>query len=46
MMDKHDPKRNKKTVAFSIGDGVSVKIPKVDVGGTEMPRLPAIVKAL
>ena len=31
MIIKHDHKRNKKKVEYKIGDGVSAKIPKVDV---------------
>ena len=43
MIIKHDHKRNKKTTEYKIGDGVSAKIPKVDVGGTEMPRVAGVV---
>ncbi len=38
MVKKHDHKRNKKTQEFDVGTSISIKIPKVDVGGTEFPR--------
>ena len=46
MCKKHDKKRNHKTVEFKLGDKVSVKIPKVDVGGTDLPRLPFVIVAV
>lgn len=44
MVKKHDHKRNKKTQEFDVGTSISIKIPKVDVGGTEFPRLAAVIK--
>jgi hypothetical protein len=31
---------------FKIGDLVSVKVPKIDIGGTDLPRLPAKVSKI
>ena len=45
MERKHNKKRNKRTVEFKIGDLVSILIPRIDRGGSDMPRLPCqIVK--
>ncbi len=41
--NKHNHKRNKKTILYSLGDSVSVLIPNIDRGGSDMPRLPGIV---
>ncbi|CAF0949887.1 unnamed protein product [Brachionus calyciflorus] len=46
MCKKHDRKRNKRTVLFKKGDCVSLKIPSIDVGGSELSRLPCIVKEM
>ncbi len=43
MTRKHDHRRNKKTTVFKVGDAVSVLIPRIDRGGTDMPRLPGKV---
>lgn len=37
MINKHDHRRNKKTIEFNIGDLITVKIPRIDRGGTEFP---------
>jgi hypothetical protein len=34
---------NKKIVEFKIDDCVSVQIPRIDRGGTDLPRIPGIV---
>ena len=45
MIKKHDHKRNKKTREFNVKDNVSVSIPRIDRGGTDLRRLPGkIVK--
>ncbi len=43
MEDKHNHKRNKKTYDYQIDDHVSVKIPSIDHGGTELRRLPCVI---
>jgi ribosomal protein L21E len=43
MIKKHDHRRNKKSVDFEVGNSVTVKIPRIDRGGTEFPRLPGMV---
>ena len=43
MDKKHNAKRNKKTVEYKVGDKVSLKIPSIDVGGSELRRLPCII---
>ena len=43
MKDKHNHKRNKKTYDYQIDDHVSVKIPSIDHGGTELRRLPFVI---
>ena len=40
MIKKHDHKRNKTTREFNIKDNVSVSIPRIDRGGTDLRRLP------
>lgn len=40
MIIKHDHKRNKKSVEFKVNDLVTVKIPRIDRGGTDFCRLP------
>ena len=46
MIKKHDHKRNKKTTEFKVNDKVSVKIPRIDRGGVDFPRLPGIVSKI
>ena len=46
MLKKHDHKRNKRTVEFSVGDSVSVMKPRIDRGSSDLPRLPGIVSAV
>jgi hypothetical protein len=41
MTNKHCAKRNKKLIAFEVGEFVTVLIPAVDRGHSDMPRLPA-----
>ena len=43
MVKKHDHKRNKKTIEFKIMDVVTVKIPRIDRGGTDFNRLPGVI---
>lgn len=43
MENKHDHKRNKRTLSFSVGETVSVSIPSIDRTGTDYPRLPCYV---
>ena len=43
MEKKHNHKRNKRTISFSIGEMVSVSIPHIDRVGCDFPRLPAVV---
>jgi hypothetical protein len=43
MEKKHDNKRNKRTVSFSVGEMVSVSIPPIDRVGTDFPRLPCVI---
>jgi hypothetical protein len=43
MEKKHNHKRNKKTCTYEIGNVVSVKIPSIDHGGTELRRLACVV---
>lgn len=40
MERKHNKKRNKNTVQFKINDLVTVLIPRIDRGGSDLPRLP------
>jgi transposase InsO family protein len=40
MERKHNRKRNKRTLEFEEGDFVTVLKPRVDRGGSDMPRLP------
>ena len=44
MSKKHDHKRNKRTVTLTEGESVSVLMPRIDRGGTQLPRIPGIVK--
>ena len=44
MIEKHNKKRNKRTLEFSVGDKISVRIPRIDRGGTDLPRLPGIIR--
>ena len=43
MEKKHNHKRNKRTISFSIGEMVSVSIPHIDRVGCDFPRLPVVV---
>jgi len=43
MIKKHDHRRNKKTREYNVKDPVTVKIPRIDHGGVDFPRLPGIV---
>ena len=43
MIKQHDHRRNKSTREFKIGDTVSVLIPRIDRGGSDLPRLPSRV---
>lgn len=43
MEEKHNKKRNKRTLEFEIGDKVSVAIPRIDRGGSDLPRLPGVI---
>ncbi len=43
MEKKHNKKRNKKTHVFKLGDAVSVKIPKIDVSKTQLPRCAGVI---
>jgi hypothetical protein len=43
MIKKHDHKRNKTTREFILNDNVSVSIPRIDRGGTDLRRLPGKV---
>jgi hypothetical protein len=43
MVKKHDHRRNKRTLEFSEGDVVSVRLPRIDRGSTEFPRVPGVV---
>ena len=43
IIKKHDYKRNKKTNEFNVSDKVSVKIPRIDRGGVDFPRLLGVV---
>ena len=42
MIKNHDHKRNKKTNEFNVSEKVSVKIPRIDRGGVDFPRLPGV----
>ena len=44
MEKKHNKKRNKRTLEFEIADAVTVLIPRIDRGGSDMPRIPGLVK--
>ncbi|RNA32349.1 hypothetical protein BpHYR1_024772 [Brachionus plicatilis] len=41
--EKHNKKRNKRTLEFDVGDKVSVLIPRIDRGGSDLPRLPGFI---
>ena len=41
MENKHNHKRNKKTVEFEIGDAVALEKTEIDRGGTELALLGA-----
>jgi hypothetical protein len=43
MERKHNHKRNKRTISFSVGEMVSVSIPHIDRVGCDFPRLPVVV---
>ena len=43
MEKKHNHKRNKRTREFEIDEFVSVLIPRIDRGGSDLPRLPGQV---
>ncbi len=43
MSKKHDRKRNKKSRTYNVGDYVSVKSPRIDRHGTDLPRINSIV---
>ena len=43
MENKHNHKRNKKTVTYSVSDSVSVLIPRIDRGGSDLPRIPGVI---
>ncbi len=43
MSKKHDRKRNKKSRTYNVGDYVSVKSPRIDRHGTDLPRITSIV---
>ncbi|CAF0762131.1 unnamed protein product [Brachionus calyciflorus] len=43
MEEKHNKKRNKRTLEFEIGDRVSVLIPRIDRGSSDLPRLPGVI---
>ena len=43
MATKHNNRRNKRTRTFDVGDSVSVLIPRIDRGGSDLPRLPGVV---
>ena len=43
MINKHDHKRNKKTVEFKVGETVSVKISRIDKAGAAFGRLPGMI---
>ena len=46
MIEKHDRKRNKKTVDFELGQLVTVQIPRIDRGNCDFRRLPAMICAV
>ncbi|RNA19520.1 Ribonuclease H [Brachionus plicatilis] len=43
MEEKHNKKRNKRTLEFVVSDKASVLIPRIDRGGSDLPRLPGII---
>ena len=43
MSKKHDHKKNKRTLEFEVGETVSVLIPPIDRGGSQLPRAPGVV---
>jgi hypothetical protein len=43
MSIKHDKKRNKVTMVYNRGDYVTLKIPRIDRGSSDLPRLPCQV---
>ena len=46
MEKKHDHKRNKRTIEFSVGDPVSVGIPPIDSVGCDFPHLPCFISEI
>lgn len=46
MEQKHDKKRNKRTITFTVGEPVSVFIPPIDRVGCDFSRLPAVILEL
>jgi hypothetical protein len=46
MEKKHDRKRNKRTLEYALLDHVSVMIPRIDRGGSDLRRLPGIVSRI
>jgi hypothetical protein len=40
---KHNYKRSKKTVVSELANNVSIKIPSIDHGGTELRRMPCVI---
>jgi len=46
MEKKHNHKRNKRTISFSVGEMVSVSIPHIDRVGCDFPRLPVVVSEI
>ncbi|CAF1028158.1 unnamed protein product [Brachionus calyciflorus] len=43
MERKHNKKRNKRTLEFELDDKVTVLIPRIDRGGSDLPRIPGII---
>ncbi len=43
MIKQHDHRKNKTTTEFKLGDYVSVLIPRIDRGGSDLPRIPGVV---
>ncbi|CAF0935843.1 unnamed protein product [Brachionus calyciflorus] len=43
MIEKHRKKRNKRNLEFNIGDKISVRIPRIYKGGTDLSRLPGVI---
>lgn len=46
MENKQNHKRNKRTLEFDLGDAVTVLIPRIDRGGSDLPRAPGIVNEI